>query len=104
VFLLFSVNHEFTNVPVSRFTDTLERPPSSAVTNGGAISEVDCVTIAHRESNLFSSESYSSRSLTVKTKCRDGEGTVEFVHILALLKGAAAKFRQLRLPYLPVGM
>jgi len=35
-----------------------------------------------------------SRSLTAKIKCR-GRGTVEFVHILALSKRAAAKFRQL---------
>ena len=46
------------------------------------------------ESNRFSSENGWSRSLTAKIKCREGGRTVEFVHILALSKRAAAKFRQ----------
>jgi len=77
-----------------------------AVTNGGAILEVDCtwyVNVVNSEANQFSSESNSSRSLKLKIKCREGGGRkVEFIHVLALLKRPAAKFRQLPLPCLPV--
>jgi hypothetical protein len=63
-------------------------PPLRAVTNGGAISEVDCtwyVNVANSEANQFSSESNSPRSLKVKIKCKEGGGRkVEFVHILAI--------------------
>ena len=52
------------------------------------------MNFVNSESKLFSSESDSSLSLTVKIKCREGGGTVEFFHILALSKPAAAKFRQ----------
>jgi len=42
VFIILS-SYEFTNVPVSRFTSTLDMPSIIAMINGGAISEVDCV-------------------------------------------------------------
>ena len=61
------------------------------------------MNIVNSESNRFSPESESSRSLMAKIECREGGGTVEFVHILALSKRPAAKFRQLLLPCLPVG-
>jgi len=41
------------------------------------------VNTVNSELNRFSSESDSSRSLTVKIDCREGGKTVEFVHILA---------------------
>jgi len=41
------------------------------------------VNTVNSESNRFSSESDSSRILTVKIECREGGETVEFVHILA---------------------
>jgi len=51
------------------------------------------VNTVNGESNRFSSENGCCRSLTAKIKSREGGGTVEFVHILALSKRAAAKFR-----------
>ena len=41
------------------------------------------VNTVNSELNRFSSESDSSRSLTVRIDCREGGKTVEFVHILA---------------------
>jgi len=52
------------------------------------------VNTVNCESNRLTSENGRCRSLTAKIKHREGGGTVEFVHILALSKRAAAKFSQ----------